>query len=179
MSQLRVFGTGSAHSKGSLKLIDEVVAEKDMMVNLEKSEAIQSVMHTFHKAGVMFMLLVMALVVSGANAAETTPSVTLGKAVLPRLVDLGAGRCIPCMKMAPILEQLRADYAGKLDVVFIDVWKSPEAATPYHIRAIPTQVFYGKDGRELFRHEGFYSREQILGKWRELGFPLVDKNQRP
>ena len=40
---------------------------------------------------------------------------------LPRLVDVGAGKCIPCKAMAPILEDLRTRYAGKLEVLFVDV----------------------------------------------------------
>ncbi len=88
----------------------------------------------------------------------------------PRLVDLGASTCVPCRKMAPILDQLREDFAGQFGVVFIDVWQQPEAGEPYGIRVIPTQIFFDDRDRELFRHEGFYSREQILGKWRELGF---------
>jgi thioredoxin 1 len=35
---------------------------------------------------------------------------------------------------------------------------------------IPTQIFYASDGKELFRHTGFFSREQILSKWHELGY---------
>jgi thioredoxin 1 len=80
---------------------------------------------------------------------------------LPRLVDLGAGKCIPCKRMAPILEEMEKDYAGIVDIVFVDVWKNPKAAGPYRIRVIPTQIFYDRGGREVFRHEGFFSREDI------------------
>ena len=88
---------------------------------------------------------------------------------LPRLVDLGAGKCIPCKMMAPILDEMKKDYAGKLEVVFIDVWQNADEGSKYKIRVIPTQIFYSPEGRELFRHEGFYSREDILAKWKELG----------
>ena len=91
---------------------------------------------------------------------------------IPRLVDLGAGKCIPCKAMAPILEQLHADYAGRLEVTFIDVWQKPDEAQAYRIQMIPTQIFYGADGRELARHEGFISREEILSKWKALGVEL-------
>jgi thioredoxin 1 len=91
---------------------------------------------------------------------------------LPRLVDLGAGKCIPCKAMAPILDQLRVDYEGRLDVRFIDVWKTPDEAQPYGLRVIPTQIFYSADGRELARHEGFISREEILSTWQSLGVEL-------
>lgn len=82
-------------------------------------------------------------------------------ATLPRLVDLGAGKCIPCKKMAPIIEAMQADYASIVDIVFLDVWKDPKAGTPYQIRLIPTQVFFDREGKEVFRHEGFMSREEI------------------
>jgi thioredoxin 1 len=96
---------------------------------------------------------------------------TSAKAI-PRLVDLGAGKCIPCKAMAPILDQLRSDYAGRMEVVFIDVWQRPEEADAYRIRMIPTQIFYGADGRELARHEGFIDRAQILARWKALGVEL-------
>ncbi|MCG2659652.1 MAG: thioredoxin family protein, partial [Kiritimatiellae bacterium] len=94
---------------------------------------------------------------------------------LPRLVDLGATKCIPCKMMAPILEDLKKGYAGKFEVQFIDVWQNPDVGGKYRIRVIPTQIFYDAKGRELFRHEGFYGKEDILAKWKELGVEL-DKN---
>ena len=91
---------------------------------------------------------------------------------LPRLGDLGAGKCIPCKMMAPILEELKKTYAGKLEVQFIDVWVNPEQAPKYGIKIIPTQIFYDVAGKELFRHEGFFAREDILAKWKEFGVDL-------
>jgi len=40
------------------------------------------------------------------------------------------------------------------------------------IGLIPTQVFFAADGSELFRHEGFFGRDDILAKWRELGVEI-------
>jgi thioredoxin 1 len=94
---------------------------------------------------------------------------------LPKLVDLGASKCIPCKKMAPILDELREEYRGRMDVIFIDVWQNPEESQPYGIESIPTQIFYDADGKELFRHEGFFPREEILAKWSELGIDLSPK----
>jgi thioredoxin 1 len=96
-------------------------------------------------------------------------------AKLPRLVDLGADKCIPCKAMAPILADLKNNYAGRLDVEFIDVWKNPDAAKPYKIKLIPTQIFYDAKGKERFRHQGFFSKEDILAKWKELGVDLKTK----
>jgi len=94
---------------------------------------------------------------------------------LPRLVDLGADKCIPCKMMAPILEELKSEYKGKLEVVFIDVWKNPQEGPKYKIRVIPTQIFFDASGKELFRHEGFFSKEDILAEWKKLGFDLSKK----
>jgi len=91
---------------------------------------------------------------------------------LPRLVDLGAGQCIPCKMMAPILEELKKEYAGKLQADFIDVWKYPDEAKIYGIKIIPTQIFFDETDKELYRHEGFMSKEDILTKWKELGIEL-------
>ena len=96
-------------------------------------------------------------------------------AKLPKLIDLGAGKCIPCKMMAPILEELKKEYAGRMNVEFIDVWKDPEAGKTYGIEMIPTQIFYDADGKELFRHTGFFGKEDILAKWKELGVNLDNR----
>jgi len=88
------------------------------------------------------------------------------------LVDFWAGWCVPCKMMAPILEELKSEYAGKLQVVFIDVWQNPDASKEHGINMIPTQLFFDAEGKELFRHEGFFSKEDILNKWKELGVEL-------
>ena len=105
---------------------------------------------------------------SGGSKAAA-PAADMPGQPLPRLVDLGAGKCIPCKLMAPILEDLKKSCAGKLEVQFIDVWQNPDAGKKYGINMIPTQIFYDPSGKELFRHEGFFSKEDILAKWKELG----------
>jgi thioredoxin 1 len=109
---------------------------------------------------------------ANAPAAPAHPESVTTAAGLPRLVDLGAGKCIPCKMMAPILEELKKTYAGKLDVVFVDVWEKPDEAKKHNINLIPTQIFYDASGKERFRHEGFFSKEDILAKWKELGADL-------
>jgi thioredoxin 1 len=104
-----------------------------------------------------------------AAPAQVAPA---SPANLPKLIDLGADKCIPCKAMAPILEELKKEYAGRMDVQFIDVWKNPDAGKTYGIEMIPTQIFYAANGKELFRHTGFFGREDILGKWQELGVNL-------
>ena len=112
----------------------------------------------------ILLAIVLAAVAATASAAET-PS-------LPRLLELGSDKCIPCKAMAPILAELKKDHAGRLEVGFIDVWKNPDAGKQYKIKVIPTQIFYDTTGKELFRHIGFFAKEDILAKWKELGVDL-------
>jgi thioredoxin 1 len=115
-----------------------------------------------------------ATAASPDGPAALAPAASHGRADraarLPRLVDLGADRCIPCKAMAPILVELRQEYAGRMQVDFIDVWKNPSAGDPYNIYSIPTQVFFDEHGRELTRHQGFLSREDILATWKRVGY---------
>ncbi len=104
-----------------------------------------------------------------AKASPTTER----KQVLPRLVDLGSDTCIPCKMMMPVLDELKKEYAGRLSVEFYDVRKDPSVGAQYGIRVIPTQIFYDAAGNERFRHEGFFSKEDILAKWKELGVDLA------
>lgn len=90
-------------------------------------------------------------------------------AKLPKLLDLGATKCIPSKMMAPVLVGLKQEYAGKMKVEFIDVWQNETAGKQYGVEMIPTQIFYDATGKELFRHTGFFSKAAILAKWQELG----------
>ena len=91
---------------------------------------------------------------------------------LPRLLDLGRGTCIPCKQMMPILEGLRKEYAGRLLVEVIDLRDEPEAGARFGVRVIPTQIFFAPSGKELYRHVGVIPKEDIVAKWKELGFDL-------
>ena len=141
------------------------------------------------KTGAKIAIVAALVVVVGAvvvlkqnkanQPASSTPSETaaVGGAKVPRLLDLGAGKCIPCKMMAPILEELKKEYAGCLDVVFIDVWENQDAAKQYGIETIPTQIFFDATGKELFRHIGFFGKEDILAKWKELGVDLTHREK--
>ena len=74
----------------------------------------------------------------------------------PSLVDFGSTGCRPCDMLAPILETLKEKYAGKLNVLFIHVGQEQILASRYGIQTIPAQVFFDKNGKEVFRHIGFF-----------------------
>lgn len=112
---------------------------------------------------------ILSMTALAAEADKPAGTNAPAKAALPRLVDLEADKCIPCKMMAPVLKELTKEYAGRMTVEFIDVWKNPDAGKAHKINLIPTQIFFDAAGKELFRHEGFFSKKDILAKWKELG----------
>lgn len=87
----------------------------------------------------------------------------------PSMIDFGASGCRPCDMMAPVLETLRTKYEGKANVLFIHVREQQILASRYGVQSIPIQVFFDKDGKEVFRHTGFFPQDEIEKKLGELG----------
>ena len=116
---------------------------------------------------VFFALLVGICGVFAAEESPLPPEVPVKGMVT--MVDLGAHKCIPCKMMAPIIEELSKEYKGKAAILFIDVWEHREEAPKYGIRAIPTQIFYAKNGKEAYRHEGFMDKKSIVAELQKLG----------
>jgi thioredoxin 1 len=104
--------------------------------------------------------------ISGKAAKTKAPDKATAKtdAVLVTFVEIGAARCIPCKAMQPIMKAVEEEYKGQVRVVFHDVWttKGREDAAKYYIRIIPTQVFLDKNGKEYFRHEGYFPKEDVV-----------------
>ena len=100
------------------------------------------------------------------DSAKVEPTAALK---LPTMIDLGSKSCIPCKKMAPILEQLQAKYAGRAEIVFIDIRENRKAASQYKITLIPTQIFFDSLGAEIYRHIGFFSGDSIEAHLSALG----------
>jgi thioredoxin 1 len=79
-------------------------------------------------------------------------------------IELGSVRCIPCQQMQPIMKSIREKYPTQVNVVFHDVWT--EAGAPYGLKygidAIPTQVFLDENGKEYFRHVGYFPEEELV-----------------
>jgi thioredoxin 1 len=88
---------------------------------------------------------------------------------MPSMVDFGADGCRPCDMLAPIIDSLEKEYAGKLNVLFVHVRKEQILATRYGVQSIPLQVFYDKQGKEVYRHVGFFPKDQIIARFADLG----------
>jgi len=85
------------------------------------------------------------------------------------MVDLGAKKCISCKMMAPIIEKMEKVYRDKAAIVFIDVWENREQAGRFGIQAIPTQIFFDSEGKEVHRHMGFMSEKEIMAQLKKMG----------
>lgn len=87
----------------------------------------------------------------------------------PVLVDFGRGTCVPCKKMAPILEELKQEYVGRAEVLVLDLDEYYELARSVEIRMIPTQIFYDTKGEEVTRHIGFMEKDSIIAQFARMG----------
>lgn len=120
------------------------------------------------------LLVILLLLIAPAALAAPSPLISGDPQNVPlkdmvTMVDIGAKACIPCKMMIPVIESLSEEYEGRAGIVFIDVWKNPKEAEKYGIRTIPTQIFYDKDGKEVMRHEGYFSKEEIIKVLTKLG----------
>lgn len=115
----------------------------------------------------MVASLLFLATVTSAGAKEMKQQIPVPGMVT--MVDLGAKKCIPCKMMAPILVELEKEYKDRAAIVFIDVWENPKAGKEFRINTIPTQIFYDVDGKEVFRHVGFFDKAGIVAELQNLG----------
>lgn len=145
-------------------------------MSLKKCYPVLKLMKDVRTYALMFVSLSFLVLTACNKESQTVKSESIVKETvakkLPRLLDLGAEKCIPCKKLAPILAELEKEYKGVMDVEFVDVWEpeNKEIAMKYKIQSIPTQIYFDRDGKEIWRHVGFISKEELLAKWKELGY---------
>jgi thioredoxin 1 len=82
------------------------------------------------------------------------------------VVDFWATWCAPCRMIAPIVEQLAGDYAGKATVAKLDVDSNPRTAARFNVRSIPTILFF-KGGKLVDQVVGAVPRPQLEAKFKE------------
>lgn len=101
--------------------------------------------------------------VTGAGSTSPNPSRRTAAPIVT-FIELGSVECVPCKAMQPVMEEVRQRYGDQVDVVFHDVWtkEGEPAGQAFGIKLIPTQVFLDKDGKEYFRHEGFFPAEDLF-----------------
>jgi thioredoxin 1 len=122
------------------------------------------------KFGFIAALLAITVMFSGLSfAGESVFKRAVPVKGMVTMVDLGAGSCIPCKMMAPILEKLQKSYKGKAEIIFIDLRYDRDKAKLFQISAIPTQIFFDKEGREVARHVGFMPENAIVEQLEKMG----------
>lgn len=90
----------------------------------------------------------------------------------PKLMDFGDGQSADCKMMDVVLDELAQATDGKLMVQYIDSREQDGVTEQYRIQRVPAQIFFDSQGNEMFRHEGFMTKDDILKKWAELGIAL-------
>ena len=119
------------------------------------------------------VLLLCLLAVIGCSTDPAAPSdISLEQALSsgrPTLAEFGRGTCVPCREMKPILEELAAEFKGKLNVVIVEIDDHMDQTREHGIMAIPTQIFFDSSGQEITRHMGFYAKEDIIAQLKKMG----------
>jgi thioredoxin 1 len=88
---------------------------------------------------------------------------------LPTMVDFGAGTCIPCIMMKPVIEELQKEYKDRANFLLLDVDENIALTRQHRIVLIPTQIFFDTLGNETVRHMGFFPKDSILIQLRKAG----------
>jgi len=140
---------------------------RKFLIQQKSIEALQAHVRTLAKR--LGVAVSAAWVAEHAKLALDNPVDKARASGLPSVVDFGADGCRACEKMKPILAALKEKYAGKANVVFVHARKNMVLSTRFGIKSIPTQIFYDKGGREVYRHTGYHSQRQIEAKLREMG----------
>jgi thioredoxin 1 len=87
----------------------------------------------------------------------------------PSMVEFGATGCVPCDMMQPILDKLKKRFPDTLNIVFLHVRENQVLAGRYGIQSIPVQAFFDADGKEVFRHTGFFAEEAVMTQLKKMG----------
>ena len=82
---------------------------------------------------------------------------------LPVLVDFSAEWCQPCQRLAPVLDEIAAEYDGKLKVVKIDADTERTLTAMFQVFSIPTVLLY-KDGEKVDEFTNYRSKQEILSR---------------
>ena len=98
---------------------------------------------------------------------DTTFDEQVNSSTEPILVDFWAEWCGPCKKVAPILDEIAGEQAGKLAIAKINIDENPEAARRYGVMSIPTMIVF-KDGQEAKRLIGAKGKGQLLQELAEF-----------
>ncbi len=128
------------------------------------------------KGNILFLtLLIFTISASSYQPTFSEPSIDrrfpkdIAQIPLPKLLDFGRGKCIPCKAMAPILKELSEEYKDRVVIKIIEIDQDPSLTMANRIRLIPTQIFFDAKNEEVLRHEGFMSKDDIKKVFQKMG----------
>jgi peptidylprolyl isomerase len=128
--------------------------------------------HPLAGKDLVFDIEIMEISKSKTNAVSTFTSISLQEAFAsgkPTLAEFGSNTCIPCKQMKPILVELATEYKDTLNVVIVEVYEQKELTQQHKIMAIPTQIVFDSDGKELTRHVGLWPIIEIITQLKDVG----------
>lgn len=119
---------------------------------------------------VKVLIFSILLVFSISSSSQNKPKEKQEKAKVI-FMELGSVRCIPCQKMQKVMTSVEEKFGSQVKVVFYDVW-TPEGkpyGKKYNINSIPTQIFFDKNGKEYYRHVGYFPEDELVKILKQKG----------
>ena len=158
-AEVRAFYDANKEMVGGTPFEQVAVAIKQLLLQNKQSDAVQEYLAALEKR--LSIQVNEQWVKSQYALARDNPVDRARGSGKPTLIEFGASGCVPCDMMQPILDKLRKEFPARLNVVFVHVGEEKVLAARFGIRAIPVQVFYDRDGKEVFRHEGFLAEPEV------------------
>lgn len=110
-------------------------------------------MKKIHITGVLIAIILCTLLFPNPSFSADKPVLTF--------IELGSVNCVPCKKMQKVMKNIENNYGDQIKVIFHDIYKEKDKVKKYEVKLIPTQIFFDKSGKEIFRHEGFFPESEI------------------
>ena len=122
-------------------------------------------MKTTYLKRISILVILLASIILKSYAQNSNPNKQTEDTVKYKVtfIELGSLRCIPCQQMQLVMKSIEKKYGNQVKVIFHDVW-TPEGkpyADKYNIQMIPVQILLDENGKEFFRHEGYFSEEEL------------------
>ena len=120
---------------------------------------------------IKILLLAISIIIGISQTSFAQTKKSTEKNIKVTFIELGSVKCIPCQKMESVLESIRKKYPNDVKVIFYDVWtpKGKPYAKKYGIHSIPTQVFLDINGKEYYRHVGYFPEKDVVKILKQKG----------
>ena len=109
-----------------------------------------------------FIVAAALLVGTDMGRAQDSPLPEIPVKGTVTMLNIGLDICISCQRMSTIIGELKRDYQGKAAIIYLDISKHEGLGEKYKVRAVPTQIFYDKNGKEHYKHDGYLSKKRCV-----------------